>query len=132
VSQSERKSQKKTDSSRRRGLRLDRLSLFRIQRFFSPIATADEQRRRLRLVGLIVVLVGALLWAILASPIARTMPASWLWPELMAALAAHADVGRRQQLKQAGDAQASTGVRAGNRLMLANRRWRRVANRQPG
>ena len=46
---------------------------------------ADEQRRRLWQVGLAALAAGALLWAILAGPLARSMPASWLWPEWMAA-----------------------------------------------
>ena len=46
---------------------------------------AGEQRRRLWQVGLAALVAGMVLWAILAGPIARVLPASWLLPERMAA-----------------------------------------------
>lgn len=46
---------------------------------------ADEQRRRLWQVGLAGLVAGMVLWAILAGPIARILPSSWLLPERMAA-----------------------------------------------
>ena len=49
---------------------------------------ADEQRRRMRQrvrhVGLACFAGGMVLSAVLAGPVVRAMPASWLWPEGMA------------------------------------------------
>ena len=46
---------------------------------------ADKQRRMLWQVGAAAFLGGVLLWALLAGGIARALPASWQWPEKMAA-----------------------------------------------
>ncbi len=46
---------------------------------------ADEQNRCLYMIGGGGVLLGLLLYAALAGPIARAMPDSWRWPERMAA-----------------------------------------------
>ena len=45
----------------------------------------DEQNRWLYLFGGGGLVLGMLIWAALAGPLARTMPASWQWPERMAA-----------------------------------------------
>jgi hypothetical protein len=45
----------------------------------------DEQNRRLAWAAIGGVIVGMVLWALLAGPIARATPDSWLWPERMAA-----------------------------------------------
>jgi hypothetical protein len=45
----------------------------------------DEQNRWLAVAGVVGMLVGMVLWATLAAPIARTLPASWQIPEDMAA-----------------------------------------------
>jgi hypothetical protein len=44
----------------------------------------DEQNQWLYVFGIGGVVLGLLLYAVLAGPIARMMPASWLWPERMA------------------------------------------------
>lgn len=87
---------------------------------------ADEQRRRVqhvgRDVGLIALVVGALLWAVLPGPIVRSMPASWLWPEWMAARTLRMPMWEGgQQLMRAGSPEAFAGVLSGNRLTIANR-----------
>ncbi len=83
---------------------------------------ADDQRRRLWQVGLGCIAAGMMLWAIVAGPIARSMPASWLLPERMAARSLRMPMwGAGQRLMRAGDAQAFAGVLAGNRLAVANR-----------
>ena len=83
---------------------------------------ADDQRRRLwrsRLTGLAA---GMVVWAIVAGPIVRSMPASWLLPERMAARSLRMPMWEAgQRLMRAGDAQAFAGVLAGNRLAVANR-----------
>lgn len=87
---------------------------------------ADDQRRRVRYVrrnvGLIALAAGALLWAVLAGPVARSLPESWLLPERMAARTLRMpmwDAGQR--LMRAADASAFAGVLAGNRLASGNR-----------
>lgn len=87
---------------------------------------ADEQRRRVqhvgRHVGLVALVVGALLWAVLPGPIARSMPASWLWPEWMAARTLRMPMWEGgQRLMRAGSPEAFAGVLSGNRLTIANR-----------
>ena len=80
-----------------------------------------RERRRERRIGLIALVVGALLWAFLTGPIARTMPASWMWPEWMAARTLRMPMWQGgMRLMQAGDPQAFAGVHANNRLMVAN------------
>ena len=92
---------------------------------------ADEQRRRQWQVGLAALAAGALLWAILAGPLARSMPASWLWPEWMAARTLRMPMwegGKR--LMRAGNGQAYADVQAGNRLVVANRDALTVCRKQ--
>ena len=74
---------------------------------------------------------GALLWAILAGPIARFMPASWLLPERMAARSLRMPMWEGgQRLMRAGDPQAFAGVLAANRLTTANRETLEACRKQ--
>ena len=57
----------------------------RLGRHLQSDIAAGEQRRRLGYAGLIGLVAGMAVWAILPGPIARAMPASWHWPERMAA-----------------------------------------------
>ena len=92
---------------------------------------AGEQRRRLWRVGLAGLAVGMALWAILASPIARILPTSWLLPERMAARSLRMPMWEGgQRLMRAGDAQAFAGVLAGNRLATANRETLEACRKQ--
>lgn len=47
--------------------------------------TAEDRRRRLFAAGTGGILAGILLWGLLSGPIVRAAPASWHWPERMAA-----------------------------------------------
>ncbi|KQN83019.1 hypothetical protein ASE90_09730 [Sphingomonas sp. Leaf67] len=96
---------------------------------------ADDQRRRVRHVrrnvGLIALALGALLWAILAGPVARSLPASWLLPERMAARSLRMPMWEAgQRLMRAGDVSAFAGVLTGNRLMVANRETLEACRKQ--
>ena len=94
----------------------------RLSRQLHSHTEAGEQRRRLWRVGLAALVAGMVLWAILAGPIARVMPASWLLPERMAARSLRMPMWEGgQRLMRAGDARAFAGVLAGNRLEAANR-----------
>lgn len=98
----------------------------RLGRQLESHVMADEQQRRVRYVGwnagLIALVAGVLLWAILAGPIVRFMPASWLLPERMAARSLRMPMWEGgQRLMRADDPQAFADVLAGNRLVAANR-----------
>ena len=82
---------------------------------------AGEQKRRERRISLIALVAGAVLWAVLAGPIVRAMPASWFWPEWMAARTLRMPMWEGgQRLMKAGNAEALAGVLTANRLMAAN------------
>jgi hypothetical protein len=56
-----------------------------LRRLAGSVRQAKEQMRWLLISGVVGVALGLLLYAALAGPIARMMPASWRWPERMAA-----------------------------------------------
>ncbi|MBI0477166.1 hypothetical protein D9601_17605 [Sphingomonas sp. MA1305] len=92
---------------------------------------ADEQRRRLWRVGLSGIVAGAVLWAALAGPIARSLPTNWLLPERMAARTLRMPMWEGgQRLMKAGDPLAFAGVRADNRLATANRETLEACRKQ--
>lgn len=92
---------------------------------------AGEQRRRLWQVGSLSVAAGMILWATLAGPIARSMPASWLSPERMAARSLRMPMWEAgQRLMRAGNAAAFAGVLAADRLASANRDTLTACRRQ--
>ena len=92
---------------------------------------AGEQRRRLWQVGLACLAAGMVLWAILAGPIARIMPASWLLPERMAARSLRMPMWEGgQRLMRAASPESFGGVLAGNRLATANRETLEACRRQ--
>ena len=98
---------------------------------------ADEQRRRVRRVGRARLAAGfaagMLLWAVLAGPIVRSMPASWLWPEWMAARTLRMPMWEGgQRLMRAGSPEAFAGVLAGNQLVVANRDALEACRKQAG
>ena len=98
---------------------------------------ADEQRRqmrqRVRHVSLACLAAGMLLWAVLAGPIVRAMPASWLWPEWMAARTLRMPMWEGgQRMMRAGSPEAFAGVLAGNRLTIANEDALEVCRKQAG
>ena len=98
---------------------------------------AEEQRRqmrqRVRHVGLACLAAGMLLWAVLAGPIVRAMPASWLWPERMAARTLRMPMWEGgQRLMRAASPDAFAGVLGGNRLTVANRDALDACRKQAG
>ena len=94
----------------------------RLGRQLESHVMADEQRRRLWRVGIAGIAIGMALWAILAGPIARVLPASWLLPERIAARSLRMPMWESgQRLMRAGDPEAFAGVLVGNRLATGNR-----------
>lgn len=103
----------------------------RLGRQLQSHTEAGEQRRRLWRIGLAGIAAGMALWAILAGPIARELPTSWLLPERMAARSLAMPMWEGgQRLMRAGDAQAFAGVLAGNRLATVNRDALEACRRQ--
>lgn len=70
-----------------------------LQRIVASARRGEEQKRRLMIVGAAGLGAGLLLYAMLAGPVARMMPASWHWPESLATRAVGAnsvwDAGQR-------------------------------------
>jgi hypothetical protein len=68
-------------------------AVIELRRLAGSVRGAREQEKRLWLVGGGGLFLGLLLYATLAGPIARMMPASWQWPERMAARVLDTDTG---------------------------------------
>ena len=83
---------------------------------------AEDQWRQRRRDSLIALLVGALLWAILAGPIVRSLPTSWLLPERMAARTLRMPMWEGgQHLMRVASPRAFAEIVAGNRLVAGDR-----------
>ena len=92
---------------------------------------AGEQRRRLWRVGSACLAAGMILWAVLAGPIARSLPANWLLPERMASRSLRMSMWEGgQRLMRAGDATGFAGMLTANRLGTANRDTLAACRRQ--
>lgn len=94
---------------------------------------ADEQRGRVRRIGLLGLVLGMVMWATLAGPIAWTMPPGWLWPERMAARTLRMPMWEGgQRLMRAASPGAYAGILAGNRLVAANRETLEACRKRAG
>jgi len=94
---------------------------------------AHEQRRRVRHAALIGLVLGIILWATLAGPIARSLPASWVLPERMAARTLRMPIWEGgQRLMQAGDSRGLADMLASNRLVDANRETLQACRKRAG
>jgi hypothetical protein len=107
----------------------------RLGRQLESHVMADEQRRRVQHVrlstGLIALMAGTFLWAIFAGPLARAMPASWLWPEWMAARTLRMPMWEGgQRLMRAASPGAFRGIVDGNRLVVTNRKALEACRKQ--
>ncbi|WP_231621823.1 MULTISPECIES: DUF6118 family protein [unclassified Sphingomonas] len=95
----------------------------------------DEQNRWLMWTAIGGVVLGMVLWAAFAGVVARAVPASWQWPEKMAArtLAMQMWEGG-QRMMEAASPGALTALAAGDRIVAANREvleaCRKRANRE--
>ena len=83
----------------------------------------DEQNRWLYVIGACGVVLGLLLYALLAGPLARATPDSWRWPERMATrvLNEPGPWGAGQRLMQAADPESWALIVAASPLTDANR-----------
>lgn len=84
---------------------------------------ADEQDRRVYLFGGGGLVLGLVLYAVLAGPIARLAPASWQWPEKVATrvLAERTPWDAGQHLMASSSRESWTAIVAADRLIRDNR-----------
>jgi hypothetical protein len=93
-----------------------------VERFAGELRSREAQRNAVVYAGAGGLVVGAVLWAILAGPLARLLPQSWQVPEKMAAATLHLDrwaAGSR--LMQSADPGSWKTVVAGAQLWRENR-----------
>src|SRR3546814_8220127 len=82
----------------------------------------DEQNRWLMWSAIGGVVVGMILWAVFAGIVARAVPASWQWPEKMAARSLDLPMWEGgQRLMRASAPDAFANIAAGDRIVTANR-----------
>ena len=82
----------------------------------------DEQNRWLMWSAIGGVVVGMMLWAVFAGIVARAVPASWQWPEKMAARSLDLPMWEGgQHLMRASAPDAFANIAAGDRIVTANR-----------
>ncbi|RMB25682.1 hypothetical protein C8J47_3629 [Sphingomonas sp. PP-F2F-G114-C0414] len=94
---------------------------------------ADEQRGRVRRIGLIGLVLGMVMWATLAGPVARTMPPGWQLPERMAARTLRMPMWEGgQRLMRAASPRAFAGIVAGDQLVAANRKTLEACRKRAG
>lgn len=95
----------------------------------------DEQNRWLMWSAIGGVVLGMVLWAVFAGVVARAVPASWQWPEKMAArMLAMPMWEGGQRMMQAASPSAFAALATGDRIVAANREaleaCRKRANRE--
>ena len=82
----------------------------------------DEQNRWLMWSAIGGIVVGMILWAVFAGIVARAVPASWQWPEEMAARSLDLPMWEGgQRLMRASAPDAFANIAAGDRIVTANR-----------
>ncbi len=82
----------------------------------------DEQNRWLMWSSIGGVVIGMILWAVFAGIVARAVPASWQWPEKMAARSLDLPMWEGgQRLMRASAPEAFANIAASDRLVTANR-----------
>jgi hypothetical protein len=82
----------------------------------------DEQNRWLMWTAIGGTVFGMILWAVFAGVVARAVPASWQWPEKMAARTLAMPMWEGgQRMMQAASPSAFAALAAGDRIVAANR-----------
>ncbi|OWK27517.1 DUF6118 family protein [Sphingomonas dokdonensis] len=83
---------------------------------------AEDQKRWVMLAAIGGIVVGMVLWAVFAGIVARAVPASWQWPEKMAArtLAMPMWEGGQRMMRTSAP-EAFANIAAGDRIVTANR-----------
>lgn len=84
--------------------------------------TAFDQYRWIWLTALISLLAGMVIWAIFAGVVARSVPASWQWPERMAARSLNMEMWPAgQDLMASADPRRWDSIVAGDAIIAPNR-----------
>jgi hypothetical protein len=82
----------------------------------------DEQNRWLMWTAIGGAVLGMILWAVFAGIVARAVPASWQWPEKMAARSLDLPMWEGgQRMMRTASPDAFANIAAGDRIMVANR-----------
>ncbi|MDF0546402.1 DUF6118 family protein [Sphingobium sp. H39-3-25] len=82
----------------------------------------DEQNRWLMWIAIGGIATGMILWAVFAGIVARAVPATWQWPEKMAARSLDLPMWEGgQHLMRASAPEAFANIAAGDRIVTANR-----------
>lgn len=77
------------------------------------------------------VVIGIILWAVFAGIVARAVPASWQWPEKMAARSLDLPMWEAgQRLMRASAPEAFANIAAGDRIVTANRQALEACQKQ--
>ena len=93
----------------------------------------DEQNRWLMWTAIGGVVIGMILWAVFAGVVARAVPASWQWPEKMAARSLDLPMWEGgQRLMRTSAPEAFANIAAGDRIITANRKALEACQKQAG
>lgn len=91
----------------------------------------DEQNRWLMWTAIGGIVVGMILWAVFAGIVARAVPASWQWPEKMAARSLDLPMWEGgQRLMRASGPDVFANIAAGDRIVTANRQALEVCRKR--
>ncbi|MBB4620024.1 DUF6118 family protein [Sphingomonas abaci] len=93
-----------------------------LQGVTASVRRAEDQKRWVMLAAIGGIVAGMVLWAVFAGVVARAVPASWQWPERMAArtLAMPMWEGGQHMMRIAAP-EAFANIAAGDRIVTANR-----------
>jgi hypothetical protein len=95
---------------------------FRLGGYLTSARDAHAQDRWLIAIGGGGLILGMLIWAVFAGVVARNVPASWQWPERMAARTLDMPMwAAGQDLMASADPRAWDRIVAGDRIVAANR-----------
>lgn len=104
-----------------------------LQRAVASARRGDEQNRCLMCTTIGGAVLGMVLWAAFAGVVARAVPASWQWPEKMAAHALDMPMWEGgQRMMQAASPSAFAALAAGDRIVAANREALEACRKRAG
>jgi len=92
---------------------------------------AEDQKRWVILAAIGGTVAGMILWAVFAGVVARAVPASWQWPERMAARTLAMPMWEGgQRIMRAAAPDAFANIAAGDRIVTANRKALEVCRKR--
>jgi hypothetical protein len=106
---------------------------FRLGGYLTSARAAHVQDRWLIAIGAGGLIVGMLIWAVFAGVVARSVPASWQWPERMAARSLDMEMwDGGQHMMALASPDAFGAILAGNKIVSANRNTLGACQRAAG